>query len=293
MKVILSRKGMDSQYGGIPSPIIKSDSSESKFYSLPIPTKNSEIKYEDLVLYNDIPVSKFIYDVKPNYSQSNVCHLDPDIRESAYLKRPENWQRCFGQVKQAQSHLQNNGVGIGDVFLFFGWFQFAELIEGTFRYIKNSTYPNGFHAIYGYMQIDEIIKPNCESSPEWLVYHPHVKHKDKDEFNSTNNTVYLADNSFKYQIPVDKSGSGMFRFSDELILTQEGQDKRTIWQLPLEFHPDNGVKLTYNSEKNWSKKDEKSILNSASRGQEFIFLEDKGIAEGWCVNLIKKYAFSD
>jgi len=43
MKVILSRKGFDSAYGGYPSPILP----DGKMVSLPIPLEDS-IRYSDL-----------------------------------------------------------------------------------------------------------------------------------------------------------------------------------------------------------------------------------------------------
>lgn len=293
MKVILSRKGMDSQYGGIPSPIIRSELGYWKYYSLPIPSNNSQIKYDDIYLFDNIPVSKFIHDVAPNYKQSKYCHLDPDIRESTLKNRPKEWKRSFGQVKQAQAHLENNGIDKGDVFLFFGWFQFAELKNGKFKYISNTDYPNGFHAIYGYLQIDKIIKPNISSSPKWLDYHPHVKYKDREEFKSPNNTIYISDNLFKYPIHFNKNGSVMFAFSDDLILTKKGQNNRTIWQLPKNLHPNNGIELTYNPSNNWTIEGEYSILKSASRGQEFIFKDVQGIVEKWCIETIRMHTVTD
>lgn len=44
MKVILSRKGFDSQYGGMPSPILP----DGTLLSLPIPSKEDTTKYTDL-----------------------------------------------------------------------------------------------------------------------------------------------------------------------------------------------------------------------------------------------------
>jgi hypothetical protein len=44
MKVILSRKGFDSEYGGIPSPIMP----DGTLLSLPIPYEQDIIKYTDL-----------------------------------------------------------------------------------------------------------------------------------------------------------------------------------------------------------------------------------------------------
>ena len=49
MRVILSRKGFDSQYGGMPSPILP----DGTLLSLPIPSKTDmETKYRDLYYGN-------------------------------------------------------------------------------------------------------------------------------------------------------------------------------------------------------------------------------------------------
>ncbi|MFC1955807.1 hypothetical protein ACFLWZ_04680 [Chloroflexota bacterium] len=47
MKVILSRKGFDSSYGGYPSPILP----DGRLISLPIPSPHS---YEDSFHYSDL-----------------------------------------------------------------------------------------------------------------------------------------------------------------------------------------------------------------------------------------------
>lgn len=44
MKVILSRKGMDSEYGRVASPILP----DGTLLSLPIPDRKSKKKYEDI-----------------------------------------------------------------------------------------------------------------------------------------------------------------------------------------------------------------------------------------------------
>jgi len=293
MKVILSRKGMDSENGGIPSPIIQSKYGYWKFYSLPIPTENSDITYSDLYLYDDVKVSNFINDIAPKSRRYEFCHLDPDIRESYLKERPIGWKRNFGQVKSAQTHLENNQIGIGDVFLFFGWFQKAEYSDGKFRYLKDKEYPNGFHAIYSYLQINEIYKPNKQKTPEWLDYHPHVKFKAESEFNNDNNTIYTASELFNYPKHFNKNGSISFVFSEDLILTKKGQRNRTLWELPIELHPNSGVQLSYNSSDKWDVENNKAILKSASKGQEFVFADVEANVEKWCINIIKMHGVTD
>lgn len=293
MKVILSRKGMDSEYGGIPSPIIQSKHGYWKFYSMPIPTENSDIRYDDLYLFDEVKASSFIKDLGLKSRKYEFCHLDPDIRESYLKERPIGWRRNFGQVKAAQTHLENNQIGIGDVFLFFGWFKRAEYVNGKFQYIKDKDFPNGFHAIYSYLQIKEIYRPNNQKTPEWLDYHPHVKYQNEDEFNNDNNTIYVTSELFNYPEHFNKNGSISFVFSDDLILTKKGQPNRTTWELPIELHPNSGVKLSYNTIDRWTIENNKAILKSASKGQEFIFTDSEETVEKWCIELIKMHSVTD
>lgn len=287
MKVILSRKGMDSEYGGIPSPIIQSENGDWKYYSLPIPSENSDIKYSDLVLFRDTKVSDFLNDLAPKFRKYEFCHLDPDIRESALKNRPIGWKRNFGQVKSAQSHLENNQIGVGDIFLFFGWFKKAEFIDDKFKFIRDREYPNGFHAIYSYLQIHDIFKPNMTKIPEWINYHPHAKFKNTAEFDNKNNTIYVSGTSFNHTENFQKNSSMSFLFSEDLILTKRGQPNRTLWELPLNFHPINGIKLSYNPIDRWSIENNKAILKSAAKGQEFVFNDIGNTIEKWCLDLIK------
>ncbi|MEI6138555.1 MAG: hypothetical protein WCP85_04800 [Mariniphaga sp.] len=303
MRVILSRKGFDSEYGGKPSPIIKSKDGSWRYYSLPIPSMKSnktesglipsDIKYSDVKLFDDFKVSDFLKDVLPKRTDLNFCHLDPDIRESSLPNRPFEWKRNFGQVKAAQSHLENNKIGIGDVFLFFGWFQFAEYQNGKFNFIKSSDYPNGFHANYSYLQINEVFKPNIEKVPSWLDYHPHVKFKNEPEFNNPNNTIYVAKELFDCQDQLNKKGSILFTFNENLILTKKGQNNRTLWELPINFHPDKGVRLSYNPTHKWTASEGRCFLKSAFKGQEFVFNDVDEIVEKWCIQLIKMNQVAD
>lgn len=45
-------------------------------------------------------------------------HLDPDLRKESLKRRSEHWRPIFGQCATAQAHLDNQGVDIGDLFLF-------------------------------------------------------------------------------------------------------------------------------------------------------------------------------
>ena len=84
MKLILSRKGFDSQSGGCPSPIFP----DGTLYSLPIPDDQSDptskITYKDL-WHGDTNIGEMVADLTGNRIGSKVrAHLDPDINHVAY-----------------------------------------------------------------------------------------------------------------------------------------------------------------------------------------------------------------
>ncbi|MCX4316102.1 MAG: hypothetical protein OSJ52_05615, partial [Lachnospiraceae bacterium] len=129
MKVILSRKGCDSDFGGIPSMILP----DGKIVYVPIPGDDFEmISYHDINISSKMTnlldivgqVSPYIkmYGKKSLMNSDTKCHLDPDLKED-YYPRMAGWQGCFGQADAAQTVLEHAKVGVGDLFLFFGWFQ--------------------------------------------------------------------------------------------------------------------------------------------------------------------------
>ncbi|MEO1451875.1 MAG: hypothetical protein AAFV07_20255, partial [Bacteroidota bacterium] len=137
-RLILSRKGFDSSNGGIPSPVIR-----DQFYSLPIPQKKTGIRYVDLN-FEGIRTGQLLADLKAKVKNRDETHLDPDLKEDTVKTRPKNWQPVFGQHGAALKHLLNEGVGPGDLFLFFGWFRAAEQMEnGSWRFLPGSP---SFHA---------------------------------------------------------------------------------------------------------------------------------------------------
>ncbi len=129
-RLILSRKGFDSGYGGRPSPILPSGA----IVSLPIPEAGGALRYSQCVAptgesYRDLlirlgverirnpgPIGSDLWlDVRDNPG----VHLDPDLHADA-LPRKAGWRPLFGQVGASQTHLSRQRVGRGDVFLFFG-----------------------------------------------------------------------------------------------------------------------------------------------------------------------------
>jgi len=153
MKLILSRKGFDSSYGGCPSPILP----DGTLLSMPIPDADEP----ELPLYQDLFYhGRSLEDIRRalggrKYTPGQRCHLDPDIRPLERREPLSTWAPAFGQCGSAQGHLRNQGVGIGDIFLFFGLYRQTEITEdGGIRFLPRSQ-PR--HIMYGYFQIGDII----------------------------------------------------------------------------------------------------------------------------------------
>lgn len=275
MKVILSRKGFDSQYGGYPSPILP----DGRMISLPIP-------FNDKFTYNDLRVSENLtyFDlmkqlnsrIKYNYkwhilTENTQCHPDPDINSSA-MKRNTLWKPLFGQTGAAQAHLDNpkNKVAEDDLFLFFGTFRKTLRQAGMYQFDLSPE----FHAIYGYLQIGEIIPVNSTEYPKWMDYHPHTNNPSRF---GRRNTIYVARDRLTWQ--PDMPGAGLLSFNKKQILTKMGYSK-SRWNLPPFLKE---VKISYHSEKSWKK----DYFQSAGRGQEFVIHCNKKI-ENWIKDILKK-----
>jgi hypothetical protein len=219
MRVIFSRKGFDSAAGKAPSPII-----DGVPISLPIPTERRSKTTYRLVGLGDLVEQA----TKGRIGSDNLCHEDPVF---------SNGRCVLGQTGAAQSHLENTGVGVGDVFLFFGLFASP---EGQDRH----------HRIFGYLQVDEVRRlggrPSDTDNPEgFLRRHPHTI----GEWNE-NNTLYL--------------GSGAkARNTHPLLRLSKSGGPVSVWSIPTWLK---AAGLTYHgNQSRWVNDNELSV---ASRGQE-------------------------
>ena len=186
MKIVLSRKGWDSGYGKRPSPVF----ADSTIQSLPIECSPPSPAYASLtpasIVAQGFPnLGRFLSSYHPTLGGSGIAHLDPDL-ESGAFKRAPGWVPCFGQdnSSMAASHLDNEGVGIGDLFLFYGWFD--DVVRSGSGWLRKG---NDRHVIWGWLQVGSIVVPSSPKSiPTWLNYHPHVVHRST----YLKNRIYLS-----------------------------------------------------------------------------------------------------
>ena len=251
MKVVLSRKGFDSQYGGQASPIMP----DGTLLSLPIPS-DDDLTFSDLEwkgqLYWDI-----ISSLKPNtyLNKDFHCHLDPDLREGT-IARKEGWRPAFGQTGSSLTELREFNIDVGDLFLFFGWFKETEYKEGILRYKFKA---RDLHVIFGYLQVGRIID-KYSAIPDWLKYHPHAQVNNyQAAWDKGQNAIYLPSErlSFAPRLP----GAGTFKYDSRFVLTKSGYS-RSRWEFPKNME---GVPISHNPN-GWKS----NFFQSAARGQEFV-----------------------
>lgn len=263
MKVILSRKGFDNQYGGQPSPILP----DGTLLSLPIPAKNEKVRFSE-IYYNEKSYLEIIKELKENakIKDDYVCHLDPDIR---FIKERniKNWRPLFGQASSALGHLDKQQVGVGDIFLFFGSFRKAEIHNNRLQYVK--TAPE-VHLIFAFLQVGKIYR---NTFPESILYHPHTGSNFKKQ---SNNAIFESTENLSFINGV--RGAGNLKFLDNLILTKSGYSK-SKWELPDIFK---NLEMSYHSENSFKE----DYFQSAAKGQEFVIKEGEKLIP-WMTELIK------
>jgi hypothetical protein len=223
MKIILSRKGFDSKNGGIPSPLMP----DGTLLSLPIPSSD-EGQYRDLA-WETISYEELLKELHPGWQSVN-CHIDPDLAPGRRIRQPENWQPAFGQIHQSQRYLsQTAKAEPGDLFLFFGTFRKVERSGGGFRYVRKTRENRDgceFHAIFGYLQIGEIL-----TEPEKIArcfWHPHAC---RARLSDPTNALYLPEKqlSFAPGLP----GCGYLPYDERRVLTMPGRPKGTWKDNPV------------------------------------------------------------
>lgn len=276
MKLILSRKGFDSSFGGCASPIFE----DGTFVSLPIPEKSGRLRFSDID--GKQRIGSIVQDLtrgrnKPCKASDHV-HFDPDLRFDSLPRKP-GWRPLLGQAESAQSHLDNNGVAPGDIFLFFGWFRRVEESDGRFHYKQAAP---DVHMFFGWLEVGEIWRlwnGTCQI-PDWASDHPHIG----ATYNK--NTIYAAAQSESaYE-------AGVFRsYSDQLVLTAPDMS-RSHWRLPKWFYPGerNSMLSYHRSLSRWTCHDNYADLRSVGRGQEFILdTKDYPEAADWARALIAEH----
>jgi hypothetical protein len=262
MKLILSRKGFDSTSGGVPSPIFP----DGRMLSLPIPDKQSHISYEEIGGYESSPMGELVEQLA-SIPRTHRAHLDPDL-SSQSIPRLSGWRPIFGQAGSSEVHLQNQHVGRGDVFLFFGLYRRVEGSSQGWRYVRDA---KAKHVLFGWLQVAErIAVSSWPTTDRWALYHPHFARSPHPS-----NVIYAS--SQRLHLPHHTSsgiaGAGTFQFySPQLRLTAPDSERPGRWLLPEWFSPEHRPSTLsfHRSAARWERANGGVNLSSVSRGQEFV-----------------------
>lgn len=158
----------------------------------------------------------------------------------------------FGQCGVAQSHLRNQGVGVGDVFLFFGLFADEHTGESH-------------HRIFGYLRVDDVVSPSMGELGPLDRRHPHTI----GEWNE-NNSIYRG------------AGGVANKDHEALRLTKPGGPLRQ-WIVPSWLRTA-GLSFHGNPER-WLADDRLEIV---ARGQEFVAdVGSDSTARDWLCKIIE------
>lgn len=237
MRIIFSRKGFDSAAGGGPSPVVN-----GRPISLPIPSGgHSRTTYGDLGLGEHATKAS-----RGRLGPQDHCHHDPMFLPDGTC--------LFGQCGAAQTHLANQGVGEGDVFLFFGLFREEESGE-----------PH--HRIFGFLEVAQMFSLS-DGFPQHLLDrdHPHAL-----GMHAANDVIYAGE------------GITAQTAHPQLRLTiPEGPP--SLWHRPKWLRRGG---LTYHDRpERWIRG---GRLKSVARGQEFVAdIGRQSAPREWLADIIRK-----
>ena len=285
-KLILSRKGFDTTsqqrgpkrgysgvkqpYGGVPSPIFP----DGSMYSLPVPGREEDllITYGDL--YHEvgnslINIGQVVEDLTQNqptrWTSEDWTYVSPDIREP-FQSNIQGQTGLVGAGGTQQGHLRKQGVGKGDLFLFFGMFRRVEQVAGQWRFVRHAPRQ---HVLFGWLQVGSIHMIDGDGPGE-AVWYVAIER------------LALGDDA-------SGPGAGVFpSFHEQLLLSKPG-GSASQWRLPRWFYPESPKPcLTYHPLHLWSRDNEYAYVQRRGPGQEFVLdMRRYPEAQKWVSQLVQ------
>ena len=285
-KLILSRKGFDTTsqqrgpkrgysgverpYGGVPSPIFP----DGSMYSLPVPGRDEDV----LITYGDlchevgnslINIGQVVEDLTQSaptrWTSEDWTYVSPDIREP--FRRDIHGQTgIVGAAGAQQGHLRKQGVGKGDLFLFFGLFRRVEQVAGQWRFVRHAPRQ---HVLFGWLQVGSIHMIDWDGPGEAAWY-------------AAMEQLALGDDA-------SGPGAGVFpSFHEQLLLSKPG-GSASQWRLPRWFYPESPKPwLTYHPLHLWHRDNEYAYVQRRGPGQEFVLdMRRYPEAQKWVSRLVQ------
>jgi len=245
---------MDASSGGFASPIFP----DHTMHSIPIwGGETSPHKYGDLAFkYQNQPLHTVMNDFTNQFrTWENVgCHHDPMLFESP---------KCLvlGQADRAEGHLRNQGVGVGDLFLFFGWFRQIEYRDERWSYVKDAP---DVHQIWAFMKVEKKLAIDSDANKlavlesfPFLSEHPHIKR--------------LKTGDKKESIYVSGQHELLTYAQDRCLTDIKKYQGRSTWRLPAVFNQPKA----FSHLKIFESDVDDVVIRYRGFGQEFVLDLDK------------------
>jgi hypothetical protein len=263
-RIILSRKGVDAKAGGFPSLIVN-----DKLLSIPIPEPefDHDTKYSDIRLPADFCgfsnmgalIEAITKRRKNPLPQERLVHLDPDIRyELVPESRRATWRAAFGQSGVPDVDLKD--VEERDLFLFFGWFDHAEVKNAGIKLLGRDQ-----HVLWGWLEVGKVDRDVAIDGAGHVHQNPR---KESTHMNEPNSLYYASDTlSFR---PATR-GYGVFvSYDQKLRLTHPAcrQGCRSLWRLPSFFE---GGLTGIGKEAPWTLEGNHTVVQAVGQHQEYVF----------------------
>ncbi len=267
MKVIFSRKGFDSQYGGVPNAVLPN----GQMVPFPIPDGRSIVTADAIRRGGEVVGAMVEQLTRGQMSRDYAAHLDPDLDPGAYPREP-GWRPVLGQTDAALGHLEKQGVGAGDLFLFFGWYRPVERKGPVWAYVQGVP---PVHAIWGWLHVGSCFD-HTAVPPDfrpWLAYHPHLQRSHRKR-----HLLYAASDFMEVGGHRLAAGGIFPRFSDRRVLSASGMNM-SVWDVPGWMHPEaSQVSFSYiHAPERWAHSGRGgALVKTVGKGQEIVMTPGSG-----------------
>ncbi len=231
---------------------------DGRLLALPIPDDASPVRYEAIC---DTPsIAQLASHLSGRRLYKKGAHLDPDLIAEHRPRHPD-WQAVLGQQAAAEGHLVNQGVGRGDLFLFFGLFRAVAYRGRRWRFVPGT---HAYHALWGWLWVAEKREVSTALS---AVYgeHPHLHGA-----RGRRNALYMAAPRLPWCAGLP--GAGCFsHLGIQGRLTDPQARQPSAWRLPRWMYPGSRTPLSYHHRlSRWQLGEDACYLQAAARGQEFV-----------------------
>lgn len=279
MRIVFSRKGFDSQFGGVPNAVLPGD----ELVPFPIRDGASPVRADRIQRCGE-PVGEMVAQLTGGRIRRNYrAHLDPDLDAGSYPREP-GWRPVLGQRGSPLGHLLKQKVGVGDLFLFFGWFRRVERVGTCWTYARNST---PAHVLWGWLSVERLEDPKSLTLGDaaWLSYHPHVHSRGNDR-----HRIFVARERLNLGgrfVP----GAGIFpSFAPSRVLSAYGQNM-SVWSVPDWMQPSaSTVRFSYiHDARRWKGADDgTSRVQTIGKGQEIVMtVLNRAPVDAWLASVFE------